>query len=284
MKHDPLHRHVSLALIMTTVLAAGLFQLRPGVDLAVSRLFYVPGHGFPLADSPTAIVLRDIARLIFDVASLACLMMLAWTAAHRSRGLQVPARVWGFAAAGLALGPGLLANVVLKEYWGRARPDAVTAFGGEHAFTAPLTVSDACAHNCAFVSGEAAMIATLAMLLGVLLAGSPTPRRRIAAGVLLGIIVAVTSGLRIAMGRHYLSDVVFAVLFCALILAALYPLFRVRPVRSRITLAALGQDLLVPPAAVIGWVVRRPLGRLVRFRLGRLRRRFLRPGGRPDAT
>ena len=30
---------------------AAVFSAWPGIDLAVARLFYVPGHGFPLDDT-----------------------------------------------------------------------------------------------------------------------------------------------------------------------------------------------------------------------------------------
>src|SRR6185369_16911423 len=65
-------------------------------------------------------------------------------------------RGMAFVVLALALGPGLLANVVLKDNWGRARPAHVVEFGGKSRFTPPLLVADQCGHNCAFVAGDAA--------------------------------------------------------------------------------------------------------------------------------
>jgi lipid A 4'-phosphatase len=51
----------------------------------------------------------------------------------------------------------LLANTLLKDHWGRARPTQIEAFGGLQRFTpAPLPAAE-CERNCAFVSGHAAL-------------------------------------------------------------------------------------------------------------------------------
>ncbi len=62
---------------------------------------------------------------------------------------------WCFLIAVLAIGPGLVANVMLKDNWGRARPRQVVEFGGTKHFTPPLVPARECARNCSFVSGEA---------------------------------------------------------------------------------------------------------------------------------
>ena len=62
-----------------------------------------------------------------------------------------------FLVAATALGPGLIANTVLKDHWGRARPYQTDSFGGTRQFTpAPLPAAQ-CERNCAFVSGHAAL-------------------------------------------------------------------------------------------------------------------------------
>ena len=62
-----------------------------------------------------------------------------------------------FIVAATALGPGLIANTVLKDNWGRARPYQTDSFGGTRQFTpAPLPAAQ-CERNCAFVSGHAAL-------------------------------------------------------------------------------------------------------------------------------
>jgi lipid A 4'-phosphatase len=104
----------------------------------------------------------------------------------------------------LALGPGLLVHTALKEHLGRARPNQVTQFGGKQPFSAAWIPSTACAHNCSFVSGHAAMGF---FPLGLAFA---FPRRRrlwLNVGIAAGTIAGLS---RVAQGAHFLSDVVFA--------------------------------------------------------------------------
>src|SRR5207245_414595 len=111
-----------------------------------------------------------------------------------------------FVTVATVLGPGLIANTVLKDHWGRARPYQVAEFGGERQFTpAPLPAAQ-CERNCAFVSGHAALGFSLVSFAFLL----PFGRQRktaIAAALAFGALVGLG---RIAAGRHFLSDVVYA--------------------------------------------------------------------------
>ncbi len=42
----------------------------------------------------------------------------------------------------IALGPGLIVNLVLKDHWGRPRPREVVEFNGSHHYQPPLVLSD----------------------------------------------------------------------------------------------------------------------------------------------
>jgi hypothetical protein len=55
----------------------------------------------------------------------------------------------------LQVGPGLTANLVLKENWGRPRPNSVEQFAGNAPFQPWWRPSQSCQRNCSFVSGEA---------------------------------------------------------------------------------------------------------------------------------
>ncbi|HVO96350.1 MAG TPA: phosphatase PAP2 family protein, partial [Terriglobales bacterium] len=106
----------------------------------------------------------------------------------------------------LALGPGLLVNVVLKSHWGRARPIEVSAFGGLRDFSPAYVIAKQCRHNCSFVSGDAAMGYYLMVFLFI--------ARKRAGAVALGLVGVLTGSViglvRIAQGAHFLSDVIFA--------------------------------------------------------------------------
>jgi lipid A 4'-phosphatase len=233
MPEDPRRRLLAF-LAAATLAAIVAFLAMPGLDIRFSALFWSPGSGFGLQRSRPMLLGRDAFRLAFDLCALGVLVMLLATSLGRGAP-RVPARVWGFLAAALAIGPGLIANVALKENWGRARPDAVEAFGGASAFTPPFVPSDACLRNCAFVSGEGSAWAALSIAFGVLLYPNLAGRARVwtIAGLALAAILA--GGGRIAMGRHWLSDTVFGALICAWTVALLYPLFRIGAVRHRFT-------------------------------------------------
>jgi hypothetical protein len=55
----------------------------------------------------------------------------------------------------MALGPGLLANVILKEHWGRSRPIDVTQFSGTDRFSPWWSPPATARPNCPpFIAGE----------------------------------------------------------------------------------------------------------------------------------
>lgn len=236
-----------------TAALALLFLMRPELDLAASALFHTPGEGFPLARDAAALAVRDALRHGYDLAAILTLALLAQAWVLRRRRPAIPARLWGFVAAAQLLGPGLVVNVVFKDHWGRARPDDVTEFGGEQAFTPAFVIADECARNCSFVSGESAAAATLALLAGVLIVPNLPPARRLFAGLSLFSVAALAGALRVAMGRHFLSDAIFGALFSALILLALWRAFAVAAVRDRITAANLRADLRLGRRTLLGW-------------------------------
>ena len=118
-----------------------------------------------------------------------------------------------------ALGPGLLVNVALKDNWGRPRPVHITHFGGDKRFTAFWDFRGVCQRNCSFVSGEAASAAwTIAPA-----ALAPSSWRPLAYGAALTFYIAIAL-LRIAVGAHFLSDIIFAGVITFLVIWLIYAL------------------------------------------------------------
>jgi lipid A 4'-phosphatase len=138
-----------------------------------------------------------------------------------------------------AIGPGLIANVVLKDNWGRARPREVVEFGGKLEFTPPLVPSRECKDNCSFVSGEAASVFA-PIFSGALLL--PHLRVALVAG---GLIAGLGTGLvRISTGGHFLSDVLFAGIFMAITAVLVCAWFAKLSTRSQLPLNATGLQQL----------------------------------------
>jgi lipid A 4'-phosphatase len=188
------------------VFALAIFLFAPEVDLATSGLFYAPERGFLLASwPPIALLFRSVpwivwGTLILVAAGAASLFLLGRPLWRLDRKALV------FLAVSMIAGPGLLANILLKEHWGRARPVQIEAFGGAHRFTpAPLPAAE-CDRNCAFVSGHAALGFSFVSF-AFLLPHGPSRRRGIAAALAFGTLVGLG---RIAQGAHFLSDVVYA--------------------------------------------------------------------------
>ncbi|HMK80828.1 MAG TPA: phosphatase PAP2 family protein [Xanthobacteraceae bacterium] len=191
-----------------------VFAVWPQLDIAISRAFFDPAHGiFPFLYNPVAPRLRDffnytIAALVAP-AALALLLKLVLP----RRRMLIAARAAVFLIATLALAPGLMANVVLKENWSRPRPIEVKELGGELDFVPWWDPRGSCDKNCSFVAGEGAgSFWTLALA-----AVAPPAWRALAyAGALL--FGAAAGTLRIIAGAHFFSDVAFSGVFTFLII------------------------------------------------------------------
>jgi lipid A 4'-phosphatase len=208
-------------MIYAGILALALitFFFLPQIDLETSRLFYVSGRGFVLADWPPVVFLyRMVPWITWSILALVATAAI-WLFLVGRPIWRFDRKVLIFLVASTALGPGLLVNAILKENWGRARPTQIEAFGGSRQFTsAPLPAAE-CSSNCAFVSGHAALGFSL---VGFAFLLPPTGRLRrgaIATALVTGAVVGLG---RIAQGAHFLSDVLFAGLFVYGTTALLY--------------------------------------------------------------
>ncbi len=223
-----------LFLLVITMLALFFFRLMPELDLFVSRIAFTvqpcPENAtisvcgtFPLQFNGVLSTMREISLLVPNIVGVGASIYLIYqilfnpnTSADSIRKISLV--IWSVLLATI-----VLVNVILKELWGRPRPYQVDGLGGENPFVLPGTISNYCESNCSFVSGEASSAAWLFTLL-VFLPG----RWRIVGAAFLTVYVVFFSGLRIAFGRHFLSDVVVSVLFTFCVIAALNLLFSTR--------------------------------------------------------
>jgi lipid A 4'-phosphatase len=147
-------------------------------------------------------VRKTLPIILFGLAALTALLgAAAWRLGRPLMGFGP--RAAGFVLASLALGPGLVVNVLLKDNWGRPRPSTIAEFGGPNHYVPAFIPSDQCLDNCSFSSGHAALgfwMIAFAMLV--------SPRWRplaLLAAVGFGAAVGLV---RIAQGGHFLSDVI----------------------------------------------------------------------------
>src|SRR5262249_33116625 len=103
---------------------------------------------------PPVMLARDIGLWISALLIAPAVLALVFKFIFPKRKMLVPGRAIIFLIATLALGPGLLVNVILKDHWGRPRPIDVTQFGGRQHFVAWWDPRGNCPANCSFVSGD----------------------------------------------------------------------------------------------------------------------------------
>ena len=94
----------------------------------------------------------------------------------------------------------VVVNALLKNLWGRARPNDVVELGGKDKFTYWYEISNACVKNCSFVSGDAAVGFSVIILFFI-------TKNKVF--IWLALIFGFSLGfVRILEGGHYLSDVI----------------------------------------------------------------------------
>jgi lipid A 4'-phosphatase len=201
-----LFAYIALAALMLAV-----FALWPELDLKVARYFYHSGSFF--GGDRFLRLARDVFRVTpFVVLAAYAALWLAKRSGMRLRWAP-SGRAVIFLIATIAIGPGLIVNLGLKDHWGRPRPYQTQDLGGQDPFRPWYELDGACKRNCSFVSGEAAtgfwMVAPASVL--------PPPWRApaIVAAFAFG---AGASLLRLAFGGHYLSDVLLGGLITLIVI------------------------------------------------------------------
>lgn len=205
-------RRTALALLVALVAVSLIFWLFPEIDLWAAGLLYDPAASQEHGPHPMLQRLRDVGLFLSQGAIVVLLGLLALKLVLPQGRLPVPGRALVFLIASLAIGPGLVVNVGLKDHFGRARPRAIEELGGESTFTPAWVLSDQCERNCSFVSGEVASIAWFAALATVL----PPPLKAVVMAMTMVLTVAIAA-MRMAYGGHFLSDVILAALLVWLI-------------------------------------------------------------------
>ncbi len=204
-----------LAAFLVLAFVSLAFLALPQLDLAVSRLFYDPGHGFP-DGSRTVEAVRRAGRWLEWALAVGVLVPLALKLAFPDARLLIKPRETLFVLASFALGPGLIVNGILKAFWGRARPRKLLEFGGDAVYSPVWWISDQCQRNCSFVSGEGAAAFWLLAIVFLV----PKEWKRPVGALTLAVVAAVSLA-RIAAGGHFVSDVLIAWLLVLLVMLLL---------------------------------------------------------------
>ena len=112
----------------------------------------------------------------------------------------------------------IFVNLILKNFWGRARPNDVVELGGKESFSPWFEIRDACETNCSFVSGDASVGFSI-IILYLITKNIIFLYASFVAGFVFGLI-------RIMAGGHFLSDIFFAGFFIVILNIILFELYK----------------------------------------------------------
>jgi len=190
------------------------FAVYPQLDIALSRPFFNEQYRvFPVQYSMTARHLREAFNYAIAVLAAPAFIAVVLKLIMPRRPMLIAARAAIFLIATLTLAPGLMANVVLKDYWGRPRPAQIQEFNGPEKFVPWWDPRGSCDKNCSFVAGEGAggfwTLAPAAL--------APPAWRALAYGAAF-LFGSAAGLLRLAGGAHFFTDVVFSGVFTFLII------------------------------------------------------------------
>jgi len=114
--------------------AVALFLLEPQIDVVTSGLFYATGRGFVLKDWPPILFFdRAIPWITWSILFLVAAAAI-WQALSGRPLWRLDPKALVFLVGSIAIGPGLFANIILKDHWGRARPAQIGRSEGRIGF------------------------------------------------------------------------------------------------------------------------------------------------------
>src|SRR3974377_940947 len=151
-----------------------LCAVDPQLDLDLAALgFDSARHLFVVNAQPWVQHTRLAARILIALLALPAFLAIVLKLIRPHRPMLIESRAALFLIATLALGPGVLTNLVLKDHWARPRPIDIKPFGGEYRFEPWWNPRGDCPNNCSFVAGEpSGAFSTLAAG-----GGAPAPAR-----------------------------------------------------------------------------------------------------------
>lgn len=194
-----------LFVIINGLIILSLLIFMSDADLRVARLVVEPSNQWPgLSRAPWTFLysMAPVPGLL--LAGGAGVVLLAGFFCFSLRKFR---RQSLFIVLLLALGPGLVVNVILKDHFGRPRPSDLVEFGGAHHFV-QFWQPGSGGKNSSFPSGHA----SIAFFLMAPWFIYRKHRKRLAlfflgAGIFFGLLVGLA---RVLQGAHFVSDILWA--------------------------------------------------------------------------
>ena len=211
--------HVFLALLIFFIIVLFL-AIGSSIDIYISSLFYLGKQKFVLQ---SYFILTVIFRKIFIPLIILYLMVLPIISIFLPIekfyfNFKLKSKEVWFIFGSVFFNLLIFVNLILKNMWGRARPNDILQLGGKESFSPWFELSNACNTNCSFVSGDAAVGFSLIILFfitknKIFFWGS------LVAGLSIGLI-------RILEGGHFFSDVIMSGLIVYLLTSVQFYFFK----------------------------------------------------------
>jgi lipid A 4'-phosphatase len=196
------------------VVSSLVFVLFPQIDIMVSGLFF--DKDFFASQSLWADFFYYSVQPLIFIFIISGIILWLYNRFKKRDLFYFHGRHLLYTVLVLAIGSGLIVNAILKDHWGRARPNQTIEFGGDKTFSPAFYLSDQDGYSFSCGHGSAAFsLIAVALLM--------RKRKNLWMGLAIGY-GSLVSLARIAAGGHFLSDVVvsfFIMYFTAKILYAL---------------------------------------------------------------
>ncbi len=214
-KNSEIYSYVIFLAISCVFITSG-----PSIDLYISGLFYYGTSQFALQSLDlTSILFRDILLPLILIYILILPIIGRFTKIDKfffsyRFSINEIMLLWGSQIIGVLI----FVNLILKNSWGRARPNDILQFGGKETFSPWFEISKACETNCSFVSGDASVGFSI-IILYLITKKIIFLYASAVAGLVLGLI-------RIMAGGHFLSDIFFAGFLIVILNIILFKLYK----------------------------------------------------------
>jgi lipid A 4'-phosphatase len=200
----PERRWVELLILLGLVIVTTPLFWFTDLDQQIAGIFYQPGKKGPNAwPWQHSWLLDNLFRYatVFSVtiavsALLLALSGLIWPNIKR---WQKPAL---FIVLVIALGPGLVVNLVFKDNWGRPRPVHLVEFGGKNTYLPPLKIG-----NTPHKSFPCGHCSVGFMFFALYFLSTKRKTFYFALTLFFGLMMAIT---RMTAGGHFISDILWS--------------------------------------------------------------------------
>ena len=211
------HYYIKYFLLIISI--SIIFFIFPSIDITVSGIFY-QGDGSFYANSfdwNVYFLRKIILPLIVLSIFLIPIIGIVYCLVTNKKLFTITLNNFTYLLTTSILSAGIIVNAILKNLWGRVRPNDTIIFGGDQPFTIPWLKVSHCDHNCSFVSGD---VSIYTLLLAVTLIISKPSLNKYA--YLLIFLISLT---RIMEGGHFFSDVIISFMITHFIVKIMFDFF-----------------------------------------------------------